>query len=394
MKKIFSVFLVSLLLFSCDRSAKTRILVFSKTTGFRHESIGAGKKAIMELGDKNGILVDTTEDASFFTESELKKYAAVVFLNCTGDLFTDEQKSELKRYIQAGGGFVGIHGAADAEHNWDYYQKLVGAEFLGHPAIQEAKLDVLDHTHLSTKGLPKVWKRKDEWYNFKNIYSKIKVLINIDEQSYNGGTNGENHPMAWVHHFDGGRSFYTALGHTNESYSEPLFLDHLWGGLQFAIGEGSIDYTKASPEEDRFVKTVLAEKLSEPMKLAVSSEGELFFVQRTGEILKYDPIKKSIVKMGELAVFEGNEDGLMGIALDPNFTINRWVYLYYSPLQGVPRQHLSRFQLTSDRLDMSTEKVVLTVPTQRQSCCHSAGDLAFDAEGNLLIAVGDNTVAS
>ncbi|UAY50860.1 ThuA domain-containing protein [Ferruginibacter albus] len=214
-----------------------RVLVFSKTAGFHHESIAAGITAIQELGKQNAFIVDTTTNASFFNKESLSKYAAVIFLSTTGELFNDTQRTAFKQYIRSGGGFVGIHAAADAEYNWTWYSKLVGASFLSHPQQQAATLIVKNKTHPATKYLPLAWIRKDEWYNFKNIDSAINVLITIDEKTYTGGVNGDFHPMAWYHDYEGGRSFYTALGHTIESYTDPLFLKHLLGGIQYAIGK-------------------------------------------------------------------------------------------------------------------------------------------------------------
>ncbi|WP_316753109.1 ThuA domain-containing protein [Pedobacter gandavensis] len=216
--------------------AKPRILVFSKTQGFRHSAIEVGKAAIMKLGKENGFLVDTTENAAYFNNDGLKKYAAVVFLSTTGDIFNPAQKASFEKYIQAGGGFVGVHAATDTEYGWPWYGKLVGAYFVSHPKQQMATLNVIDRSHISTKHLPAVWTRKDEWYNFKDINKDLKVLITIDEKSYTGGINGEPHPMAWYHVYDGGRSWYTELGHTEESYTDPLYLNHLLGGIQYAIG--------------------------------------------------------------------------------------------------------------------------------------------------------------
>ncbi|MCL6217014.1 ThuA domain-containing protein [Zunongwangia sp. M21534] len=215
----------------------TRILVFSKTAEWHHESIPAGNKALIKLGEENKILVDTTTASSFFNEDNLRKYAAVVFLNTTGDVLNDEQEEAFMQYIQSGGGFVGIHGASDTEHDWEWYGELVGGYFKNHPDIQEAVLHVVDKKHPSTEMLPNNWVRTDEWYNFRNLNKEVNLLITIDEESYNGGENNKLHPMAWYHSFDGGRAFYTALGHSEEAFSEPLFLEHLLGGINYAIGE-------------------------------------------------------------------------------------------------------------------------------------------------------------
>lgn len=214
-----------------------RVLVFSKTAGFHHESIPIAIAAIQKLGKENNFDVDTTTDATQFNDQNLKKYAALIFVSPTGTLFNDDQRAAFRHYIEAGGGFMGIHSATDAEYQWPWYNGLVGAYFSNHPHQQEAKLIVVDKNNPATKHLPSEWVRKDEWYNFKDIQKDLHVLITIDEKSYEGGTNGEYHPMAWYHNYDGGRAFYTELGHTNESYSDPLYLKHILGGIQYAIGK-------------------------------------------------------------------------------------------------------------------------------------------------------------
>ena len=239
MRLLHCLLLISLpiLITSATTKQKKKILVFAKTAAFRHASIPKGKEALLLLGKQNNILVDTTEDASFFTPSKLKQYDAVVFLSTTGNILTDEQQKAFEEYIKSGKGFVGIHAAADTEYDWPWYNKLVGAYFLSHPKQQKAKLTITDHKHASTKHLPTTWERFDEWYNYKSRNKDVKVLMTIDESSYEGGKEGAYHPMAWYHQFDGGRAFYTALGHTDESYKEENFLKHLLGGIKYALGK-------------------------------------------------------------------------------------------------------------------------------------------------------------
>ena len=215
---------------------KVRLLVFSKTTGFRHSSIGAGKLALLKMGAAQGWLVDTTEDAGFFTNDNLKKYDAVLFLSTTGNILDSAQQQAFEQFIRSGKGFAGIHAATDTEYDWPWYVGLVGASFESHPKQQTARLYRIDKTHLSTVLLPDTWERFDEWYNFKNINPATHTLLRIDESSYTGGKNGEQHAMAWYHEYDGGRAFYTALGHTDASYTEPLFIDHLSGGINWVVG--------------------------------------------------------------------------------------------------------------------------------------------------------------
>ena len=236
--KLFFISLSALILFGCPATdQEIRILVFTKTEGYRHNSIEEGVEAVKKLGTANNFQVDHTEDAGLFLEENLRAYKAVVFLNTTMDVLDQKQQNDFERYIQAGGGFVGVHAAADTEYDWPWYGKLVGAYFESHPNnpnVRKGTFRILDKNHPATDSLPDVWEREDEFYNFKSINPDIHVLVDIDENSYEGGTNGDNHPMVWYHDFDGGRSFYTALGHTEESYSEPLFLDHLLGGIMYA----------------------------------------------------------------------------------------------------------------------------------------------------------------
>jgi type 1 glutamine amidotransferase len=216
---------------------RAQVLVFSKTAGFRHDSIPAGIAAIRSLGRANRFSVSATEDAKAFTPKRLDGIDAVVFLNTTGDVLAPRQQRAFRAYIRHGGGWVGIHSAADTEYGWPFYGRLLGAYFQSHPAIQPATIDVVDRSHPSTRYLPPQWMRTDEWYNFRSDpRGAVHVLATIDESTYSGGTMGADHPIAWCHPFKGGRAWYTAGGHTIESYSEPLFRRHLLGGILWAAG--------------------------------------------------------------------------------------------------------------------------------------------------------------
>ncbi len=217
------------------KSGGDRILVFTKTAGFRHTSILKGINTLKDLGIDNDFEVDQTENASDFNTDNLEKYKTVVFLNTTGDVLDNTQQTTFENYIKGGGSYMGIHSATDTEYDWPWYGQLIGAYFNGHPAIQEASMDIVDRTHPSTEHLSATWVRTDEWYNFKNISSNITILLKLDETSYEGGTNSIVHPIAWYHEFDGGRSFYTGGGHTEESYDEPDFRAHLLGGLEYCL---------------------------------------------------------------------------------------------------------------------------------------------------------------
>ncbi|HEY6725206.1 MAG TPA: ThuA domain-containing protein, partial [Polyangiaceae bacterium] len=178
-----------------------------------------------------------SEDATVFSDAGLAPYNVLVMLSPTGDILDAAQQAAFERYIRAGNGYVGIHAASDTEFDWPWYGALVGAFFDVHPDIQQATLIVEDRAHPSTAHLSETWVRTDEWYGFRtNPRPDVTVLISIDEESYDAGESemDGDHPIAWYHEYEGGRSFYTALGHTSESYSEPEFMAHLKGGIEWA----------------------------------------------------------------------------------------------------------------------------------------------------------------
>ncbi|GAQ50619.1 trehalose utilization [Streptomyces acidiscabies] len=220
-----------------------RVLVFSKTAAFRHDSIPDGINAIRELGVSSGEFeVDSTEDASAFNTANLHRYAAVVFLSTTGNVLDETQQTAFEGYIYKGGAYVGVHAAADTEYDWAFYGGLVGAYFRGHPAIQPADMVVEDRAHPATSALPPTWHRTDEWYDYRsNPRSSVRVLASLDESSYTGGGMNGDHPIAWCQTYQGGRSFYTGAGHTKESYTDPSYRAHLLGGIRYAIGAAQAD---------------------------------------------------------------------------------------------------------------------------------------------------------
>jgi type 1 glutamine amidotransferase len=223
-------------------SPSYRVLVFSKTSGFRHDSITAGVRALRGLAATDGFTVAATEDAAAFTPDNLRRYAAVVFLNTSGDVLAADQRAAFEAYIRGGGGFVGVHSAADTEHHWPFYGELVGAYFARHPAVQRATLRVEDRSHPATAHLGETWVRTDEWYDYlTNPRPTARVLLSLVESSYSGGGMGADHPIAWCHEDLGGRSFYTGGGHTPGSFAEPAFRAHLLGGLRYAAGRVTAD---------------------------------------------------------------------------------------------------------------------------------------------------------
>ncbi|WP_378626227.1 ThuA domain-containing protein [Nocardiopsis alba] len=398
-------------------------LIFSKTTGFRHDSIPHGVALYEALAEEHGFETEHTEDADVFNEEDLARFDVVVWLSTTGDVLDEDQQGAFEDYIRSGGGYVGVHSASDTHYDWEWYGELVGAYFASHPpGTQDATVMVNDRVHPSTAGLPASWERHDEWYDYDvNPRGDVHVLAGLDESSYEdqvdpAGQMGYDHPIAWCQVYDGGRSWYTGGGHTNESYSEPEFTDHLLGGLQWAAGRAEGDCGATAWEN--FQKVTLAqgeENVGEPMGMAVLPDGRVVHTSRDGRVSLWSPETHSTALLTDLPVYDHDEDGLQGVALDPDFEENGWVYLYYAPvLDGVPsgeapsdgapedfapyeaHNNLSRFQFVDGdepTLDLESEQVILEVEATRGMCCHVGGDIDFDHEGRLLLATGDDTSA-
>ncbi|MGH2947656.1 MAG: ThuA domain-containing protein [Solirubrobacteraceae bacterium] len=422
-------------------SPEFRVLVFSKTAGFRHDSIPNGIAAIRELGQQNDFAVDATEDSTQFNDTTLAGYDAVVFLSTTGDVLDEEQQGAFERYIRAGGGFVGIHAAADTEYEWPFYGELVGAYFSGHPHQQQATVDVEDGEHPATAHLPASWSRFDEWYNYKapddpqsgllaTDYSPrgdVHVLAALDESSYveldGSDLTSDDHPIAWCQDYAGGRSFYTGGGHTSESFADEAFRKHLLGGIRTAAGAEPADCSASGkvPTDSDFEQVTLAkgtESAGEPISLAVLPDGDVLHTSRDGRVF-YTTTAGETTIAARMPVYTHDEEGLQGVAVDPSFAENRWVYLFYAPKLDTPaddpatpginegdapsngsaedfepfkgQTYLSRFKLNGDTLDLASEQVILKVAADRGICCHLGGDIDFDAQGNLYLSTGDDT---
>jgi type 1 glutamine amidotransferase len=209
-----------------------RALVFTRTTGFHHDSIPSGVAAIRRLASRHAFRVDTTSDARRFTAAALRRYDVVIFLSTTGTPIKDgAQRAAFESYIRRGGGFVGVHAASDTRGDWPWYERLVGARFKRHDrGITRRAVRIADATTAATRGLPNPWERTDEWYEFRSP-PRAHVLAGLDE----------SRPLAWCHRYDGGRSVYTAMGHTIQSYAEPRFLRHLLGAIEMAAGRARFD---------------------------------------------------------------------------------------------------------------------------------------------------------
>jgi cytochrome c len=379
------------------------VLVFSKTTNVRHDSIPAANAAIKKLGEENDFATEFTEDSAAFTDANLARFSTIIFNNTnstpqSGDLLDAGQRAAFQRYIQAGGGYTGIHSATASERDWAWYEGLAGAIFDFHPVIQPGRVKVLDHVHPSTKHLPDLWELEgEEWYNWKvNPTGKVHVLAQVKvRDGIDGLTQGVDHPFSWCQNYDGGRSWYTTIGHGSERYADPVYLQHLLGGIEWAAGAKPGDCSAS--KDTMFQKVPLVtEGLADPFELAVAPDRRVFYIQRTGALKILDQSTLKISTALDLAYtpqMTSQSDGLLGLVLDNDFAQNHWVYLLYSD-KVEKRENLSRFTVTGDKVDMASEKRLLEIPTYRdenRANSHMGGSLAMDKHGNLFVATGDNT---
>ncbi len=237
-----ALWLLCLLSMPLAAREQPKVLVFTKTRGYSHASVPDGVKAVYQMGNRLGFSVDTTSDVRFFKQENLKNYAALVFISTTGAVLEPVQRTELIRYLEAGGGFAGVHGASTGGKAWPWYVQMLGASFSNHPEPCEGLLIREDDTHAVSRHYPSRMYWKDEWYNFTDVQPGSHVLLSVDEASYNGGEHGRRHPVAWTREFGGGRVFYTALGHFSHHFTDALFVRHLEEGIKYAMGEP--DYSK------------------------------------------------------------------------------------------------------------------------------------------------------
>ncbi|SDS41181.1 ThuA domain-containing protein [Gramella sp. MAR_2010_147] len=233
----YKIFILILFISLNFQAPQKQVLIFSETEGFRHNSIENGIQAIQDIGNEINFKSITSQDSRFFTENDLGQIDLIIFLNTTGDILNMEEQTAFQNYMENGGNFFGIHAAADTEYDWKWYGDLVRAYFKGHPEVQEAVINIKMPQHITVDHLrDNTWKRTDEWYNYKDIAKGLNVLMTLDETSYEGGENRDFHPIAWFQNYSGGGiSIYTGGGHTSESYSEPDFLKHLSGCIEFAL---------------------------------------------------------------------------------------------------------------------------------------------------------------
>ncbi|WP_326609671.1 ThuA domain-containing protein [Streptomyces scopuliridis] len=420
-----------------------KVLVFHASATEESPVVNAGIEAIETIGltgpASGRFKTEATDDGSVFTNAtRLGKFNAVVFLTGGGDVLDPEQEAGLEAYVEAGGGFLGIHDAARTEPYSDWFTGLIGARPTTSPAtVQRATVEIGDRINPATKNLPLEWKRPDKWLNWAtNPTGKVHTVARVREASYKPGTgaNGADHPISWCRDYDGGRSFYTGMGGTADSYAETDFRAHLRGALQWTTRISAAD-CKATIDSNYKAERVTQpnqagqqDQIGEPHGMVVAPDGRVLYIGRgggdnsapvvtdwadpnigkgLGQIHVYDPKTKKATLAGALTIF-GNkgggdelikvEEGLLGIELDPAFETNGWVYLHYTPHSQLNRdtqmaeRRVSRFtlDLATNKLDLASEKVLLKWPVQVHSCCHAGGGMAWDSKGNLYIATGDN----
>ncbi|MGY0002426.1 ThuA domain-containing protein [Micromonospora sp. I033] len=388
--------------------ADFRVLVFSKVTNFYHDSIPAGVTAIRQLGEQQGFTVEATTDAGAFTDANLARFDALVFNNTnstptSGDLLDADQRAAFQRYIRNGGGWVGLHAASASERNWAWYEGLVGTIFDQHPDFSATggtfpgRIKVLDHAHPSTKDLPELWERSEEWYNWRtNPTGKVHTLAQIKvRDGIPGLDEGTDHAYSWCQNYDGGRSWFTAGGHSSSSFQEPAFLAHLLGGIRWAAGAAPGDC--GATRTTNFERIPLVNQdLSDPFELAVAPDRRVFYIERTGALKVVNQDTLAVTTLLDFAYTPeqtSQSDGLLGMTLDRHFADNNWLYLLWS--DRVEKQlNLSRFTVDGDSVSLTSEKRLLTIPTWRgeaRANSHMGGSVTMDQQGNLYAAIGDNT---
>ncbi len=370
-----------------------KALVFTKTAGFRHDSIPSGVAMFRQMATENNFEMVHTEDSTIFNDQDLAQFDVLVMFQTSGDVWNAEQKAALERYQQGGGGVVAIHNAADMRNGYQWWDDLIGTTMTQHSAGGLAgTIKVADKVHPSTAGLPDRWQWREEWYNFdQNPRGDVHVLATADETTYDAGPSkmGADHPISWCHDYDGGRAWITGLGHHDYAYNEPLFQKHLLGGLRYAADVAASDC--GGTQWSNFEKVTLDDATKAPMELDVAPDGRVFYVERLGELMVYKPDSRRTLLSGDVPVYTGGEDGLVGMALDPNFGQNNWIYLYYSPPGSEAVNRLSRFTVVGDQLDLSSEKKLLDVPAGRTNePGHTGGGVEFGPNGDLYLSVGDD----
>ena len=347
--------LVSAVIFSsCSTNRERKVLVFFQPQG---EQVPAGLHVIRQMGEQDGFAVDTSSQADHFSEENLQNYSAVIFLGVPGDSLPVWQQTDIERFVQSGGGLVGIDSKMTARYTWPWYDRLIAetSNEVQNPEYQEMPVQLM----AAREG-------------------EIPEGMNV-----------------WSGDYDGGQAVYISGERVSSALGDTQVKAYVQQGIAYAMGDNVLDYDKArslrTPEESRFVKqTLVPGPLHEPTEMAILPDGKVIFTERKGAVKMYYPQNESMRQIAQIDVHTKFENGLMGIAKDPDFYDNNWVYMYYSPNTEDTVQNLSRFLLLGDSLIMSSEKLILQVPVQRRECCHTGGSIAFGPDGLLYLSTGDD----
>ncbi|MEN3308341.1 MAG: cytochrome c [Micromonosporaceae bacterium] len=398
-----------------DHHEKPAFKVLVLTGGNTAEN-RAGVRAIERLGEAYRFTVKATDDTADFDAYHLKKYRTVIFLNTSTRTLAAAQQAAFESYFHAGGGFVGIHSAIETDPGWQFLTDVLGTRSSGKTAITQATVKVADRVHPASAPLPEYWQRTDAFYNFTgNVRGVSHVLATVDESTYSGGTMGYDHPLMWCKDYKGGRSFYTGLGETAAEFTDASFQRDLGGAIDWAAGNGTGDCGATVLANYQMTVIAAPPNIGEPIEFDVLPDGRVLQTARTGDVRLHDPNAGTDAVIATIPVYNHDEDGLYGGAIDRHFATDHWVYLYYAPPLGTPPTNaptsstdphawdvyngynqLSRFQFVetpTPHLDLASEQQILRVDTNRGACCHVAGEIRFDSHDNLWMTTGDDTPA-
>jgi glucose/arabinose dehydrogenase/type 1 glutamine amidotransferase/PKD repeat protein len=363
----------------------------------------AGYTAIQSLGTSHSFSVSLSQSTSDFNNTNLANYQVVIFLNRNANGFSASEKLALQQFIQGGKGFVGIHSAAAPTSGWSWFDDLIGGYVSSKTSTQSGIVKAVDGVHPASNMLPQRWTLSDAFYNLQqNPRGEAHVLLTLDKATVSGAGSVGDHPLAWVREYDSGKSFYTSLGGTNALYSNTTFLNHLLGGIEWAASAMAGD--AGATIDTNFDVNTLIGPIDGCMGFDIAADGRIFYILKKGEAWVWDPTTSNSTKAldytpagGNHKVYTPYENGMIGIALDPQFPTRPYVYLHYTYTGsnpwggGVGQQRVVRLSVTGNTINANSEEVLLQYDHDRDAAIHSAGCLAFDGTGNLLIATGDNT---
>ncbi|MBB5802829.1 glucose/arabinose dehydrogenase/PKD repeat protein [Saccharothrix ecbatanensis] len=384
-----------------EAPAEFRALLFTKTAAgaYRHDSIPAGIAMVEKLAVDNHFEVVHSDDSAQFTDENLAGFDVVIMLQNGGMVWdTDAQRAAVRKYVNNGGGIVAIHNATDMniESSFPWWDDFVngGAHMTAHSANGlTATSYQVDEVHESTRHLPDRWQKVEEWYNFKpSMRGKVHPLVEVDEKTYDPGSEamGHDHPISWCRDAEGGRVWATGMGHNVADYTEPNFVAHVLGGIRTAAGVVSSDC--GATVDSNFEKVALDDGTHAPTTLDIAPDGRVFYTELLGEIRVHDPATGATSTALSLPVYSGGEDGLVSLALAPDFATSNHLYVYYSPPGLAEINRVSRFTATGNVIQPDSEKVLLEIPaSRREEPGHTGGYLEFGPNGNLYIGVGDDT---